>query len=77
MFCCTVLYVHSSIAIILVGKRELVVLLNLSSWCLVMAQWLFLAVAWGFVRFVIVVFPDNTHLLFLVNFNKNCIRFTI
>ena len=24
MFCCTSLYVHSSIAIILVGKRELV-----------------------------------------------------
>ena len=37
MFCCTLLYVHSSIAIILMGKRELVALLNLSSWCLVMA----------------------------------------
>ena len=36
MFCCTLLYVYSSIAIILVGKRELVVLL-LSSWCSVMA----------------------------------------
>ena len=36
MFCCTFLYVHSSIAIILMGKRELVALLNLSSWCLVM-----------------------------------------
>ena len=35
MFCCTILYVHSSIAIILMGKRELVALLNLSSWCLV------------------------------------------
>ena len=35
MFCCTLLYVHSSIAIILIGKRELVALLNLSSWCLV------------------------------------------
>ena len=42
MFCCTLLYVHSSIAIILVGKRELVALLNLSSWCLVMVEWLFL-----------------------------------
>ena len=30
MFCCTLLYVHSSIAIILMGKRELVALLNLS-----------------------------------------------
>ena len=30
MFCCTLLYVHSSIAIILMGKRELIALLNLS-----------------------------------------------
>ena len=29
MFCCTLLYVHSSIAIILMGKRELIALLNL------------------------------------------------
>ena len=33
------LYVHSSIAIILMGKRELIALLNLSSWCLVMVGW--------------------------------------
>ena len=63
-FCCTLLYVHSSIAIILMGKRELVALLNWSSWCLVMIEWLFLAVPWGCLRFVIVVFPDHTHLLF-------------
>ena len=66
MFCCTLLYVHSSIAIILMGKRELVALLNLSSWCLVMVERLFLAVPWGCLRFVIVVFPDHTHLLFMV-----------
>ena len=66
MFCCTLLYVHSSIAIILMGKRELVALLNLSSWCLVMVERLFLAVPRGCLRFVIVVFPDHTHLLFLV-----------
>ena len=65
MFCCTLLYVHSSIAIILMGKRELVALLNLSSWCLVMAERLFRAVPRGCLRFVIVVFPDHTHLLFL------------
>ena len=65
MFCCTLLYVHSGIAIILMGKRELVALLNLSTWCLVMVEWLFLAVPWGCLRFVIVVFPDHTHLLFL------------
>ena len=38
MFCCTLLYVHSSITIILMGKRELVALLNLSSWCLVVGR---------------------------------------
>ena len=63
MFCFTLLYVHSSIAIILMGKRELVALLNLSSWCLVMVERLFLAVPRGCLQ--IVVFPDHTHLLFL------------
>ena len=65
VFCCTLLYVHSSIAIILMGKRELIALLNLSSWCLVMVERLFLAVPRGCLQFVIVVFPDHTHLLFL------------
>ena len=61
MFCCTLLYAHSSIAIILMGKRELVALLSVSSWCLVMVERLFLAVPWCCLRFVIVVFPDHTH----------------
>ena len=47
------------------GKRELIALLNLSSWCLVMVERLFLAVPRGCLQFVIVVFPDHTHLLFL------------
>ena len=64
MFCCTLLYVHFSIAIILMGKRELIALLNLSSWCLVMVERLFLTVPLGCLQFVIVVFPDHTHLLF-------------
>ena len=68
MFCCMLLYVHSSIAIILIGKRELIALLNLSSWCLVMVERLFLAVPWGCLQFVIVVFPDHTHVLFLFLF---------
>ena len=59
------LYVHSSIAIILMGKRELIALLNLSSWCLVMVERLFLAVPRRCLQFVIMVFPDHTHLLFL------------
>ena len=66
MFCCTLICVHSSIANILMGKRELVALLNLSSWCLVMVERLFLAVPRGCLRFMIVVFPDHTHLLFLL-----------
>ena len=56
---------HYSIAIILMWKRELIALLNLSSSCLVMVERLFLAVPWGCLRFVIVLFPDHTHLLFL------------
>ena len=66
MFCCTILYVHISIAIILMGNRRLIALLyNLSSWCLVIVERLFLAVPRGCLQFVIVVFPDHTHLLFL------------
>ena len=52
------------------GKRELVALLDLSSWCLVVVERLFLAVPWGCLRFVILVFPDHTHLLFLVLAHK-------
>ena len=66
VFCCALLYVHSSIAIILMGKRELIALLNLSSWCLVMVGGLFLAVPRGSLQFVIVVFPDHTHLFFFM-----------
>ena len=68
MFCCALLYVHSSFAIIFMGKRELVALLSLSSWCLVIVVWLFLAVPWVCLQFVIVVFPDHTHYFcFLLN----------
>ena len=38
------------------GKREQVALLNLSSWCLVMVERLFLAVPQGCLGFVIVYF---------------------
>ena len=48
------------------GQTEMIALLNLSSWCLVMVERLFLAVPRGCLQFVIVVFPDHTHLLFLV-----------
>ena len=62
MFCCTLLYVHSSFAITLM-KGELVVLLILSSWCLVIVLWLFLGVTWVCLQFVNVVFPDHAHSL--------------
>ena len=62
MFCCALIYVNSSFAIILMGKRKLVALLSLSSWCLVMVVWLFLAVPWVCLWFVIVVFPDHTQI---------------
>ena len=45
-------------------ERELVALLNLSSWCLMMVDWLFLEVPWGCLRFV--VFPDHTHYFFYI-----------
>ena len=61
-------YVHSGIAIILMGKRELVALLNLSSWCLVVVERLFLAVPRGCLQFVIVLFPDHTHYFLPVGF---------
>ena len=80
IFCYTLCCVHSSIAIILMGNRELIALLNLSSWCLVMVKWLFLAVPWGCVRVVIVVFPDHTHLLLFniyINTADEVIRFQL
>ena len=69
MFCYTLHYFNSSIAIILMGKRELVALHMLPSWCLLMVEGLFLGVPWGCLRFVIVVFTDHTHLLFLFGLN--------
>ena len=43
MICCTLLYVHSSNPIILIGKRELVVLLDMSS-CILSRSTLFVKV---------------------------------
>ena len=70
LFCCTLLYVPSSFAIILMGKRELVAVFSLSSWCLVIVVWRFLKMPWVCLQFVIVVFPDHTHLLFLLEKSK-------
>ena len=46
------------------GKRELVALLSLSSWCLVSVVWDFLAAPCVTLQFVILVSHDHTHLLF-------------
>ena len=63
IFCYVLLRVHSCFAVILMGKRDLVALLCLSSWCLVIVVWLFLTMP--LVCLQCVVFPDYTHLLFL------------
>ena len=47
--------------IILMGKRGLVALLSLSSWCLVISVWFFLALPRVCLQFMIDVFPDHTH----------------
>ena len=65
MFCCALLCVHSCFAIILMEKRELVVLLCLSSWCLVIVVWLFRTMPQVCLPFVIVVLPDHTHYFWL------------
>ena len=65
-FCCPLLYVYSSFAIIVMGKRELIALLCLSSWCHVIILWLFLTMPKVCLQFVIVVFPDHTQLLFCI-----------
>ena len=70
LFCCALLCVHSSFAIISLGKTELVALLCLSSWCPVIVVWLFPTMPRVRLQFLIVVFPDHTHLLFLVLITK-------
>ena len=66
LFCHALLCVHSSFAIILKRKRKLVALLLLSYRCIVTINvlWLILTVPWVGLQYVIVVFPDHTHLLF-------------
>ena len=69
---------HSSIAIMFMGKRELVALLNMSSWCLLMVEGLFLPVPWGCLRFVIVVFPSHTHYFRITEYGVSvCLRVSV
>ena len=66
LFCYALLCVHYSFAIILKRKRKLFVLLLMPYRCIVTINilWLFLMVPWVGLQYVIVVFPDHTHLLF-------------
>ena len=64
MFRFALFCIHSSFAIISMGKRVLVALLWLSSWCLVIVVWLLLTMSQVCLLFVIVEFPDHTNLLF-------------
>ena len=68
LFWYSLLCVLINFAIILTGKRELVVLLLFSFGCLVTVNvlWLFLKVLWVGLQCVIVVFPDHTHILFVL-----------
>ena len=65
MFCCALLCVHSSFAIISMGRRVLVALLSLFSVCFMIVVWLNNTKPWVCLQFVIVVFPDHSHLHFL------------
>ena len=69
LFCYALLCVHSSFSIILKRKRKLVALLLLSyiSIVTINVMWLFLTLPWVGLQCLSVVFPDNTHLLFMVS----------
>ena len=65
VFCCTLLYVHSRFASIMMGKRAgcfaWFVYLVSGNCCVPLPRG-----AMGLSAVVIVIFPDHTHLLFLV-----------
>ena len=67
LFCYALLCAHSSFAIILKKKRKLVALLLLSykSIATINVLRLFLLVPLVGLQYVIMVFPDHTHLLFM------------
>ena len=77
IFHCSMFYallcVLSSFTIILMGNRELVALLCLSSWCRGIVMCLFMFCFWVGLQCVIVVFLDHTHLLLSVHYYINCI----
>ena len=69
LFCCALLCVLSSFAIILKRKKELVALLILSYGCCVtvnVLRFFLMAPGVGGLSCVIVVFPNHTQLLFVI-----------
>ena len=64
LFCYALLCVLSSFAIILKRMRKLVALLLLANICIVTINvlWVFITVPWVGLQYVIVVFPNHTHL---------------
>ena len=58
---CFVVRYFVSILVLQSSWWGLVALLGLSSWCLVMVERLFPSVPPGWLRFVIMNFPDHTH----------------
>ena len=72
MFCWELLCVHSGFVVVLVGRSVVAAMHCMASWCLVVVMWLFFTVLPVCLQFMIVVFLDNTHLLFLL---KECICF--
>ena len=65
LFCCVLLCVHSSFAIISMGKRELIALfvfLVFRDCCVALPH-----DTTGLSAFVIVVFPDHTHFFVLLH----------
>ena len=75
MFRCTLVYVHTSFSVILMGKRELVAFLGLSCWCIVIVVLLLLAVLRVSLQFVIVVFSD--HRLSIIFIQVKCNAFLV
>ena len=66
LLCTTVYPFFFDFAIVLKRKRKLAALLLLSNRCIgtVNILWLFLMAPWVGLQWVIVVFPDQTHLTF-------------
>ena len=76
LLCITLCLFYSFFAIILKKRRKLVALLCLSYRCIgnINVLWLFLPVLWVGLSYVIVVFPDHTYLLYMLQsiLKSNC-----